>query len=165
MCYNRGLIFFLSFAILFSCSTQKIITSKNEERGYYEDLSILRSQEQPKKSIKEEKVILSSQVKNNISLELDTIIQIIRRESDNIKFLDGFTIQLYLGDDRNKAEETEQKISEIDSLIFKNTVFTQPNYRVKIGQYTDRFKVNEEYQKFKKLFPNAIIIPERVKIN
>lgn len=165
MCDNRGLIFFLSFAILFSCSTQKKITSKNEERGYYEDLSILRSQEQPKKSIKEEKVISSSQVKNNISLELDTIIQIIRSESDNIKFLDGFTIQLYLGDDRNKAEETEQKISEIDSLIFKNTVFTQPNYRVKIGQYTDRFKVNEEYQKFKKLFPNAIIIPERIKIN
>ena len=165
MCDNRGLIFFLSFAILFSCSTQKTITSKNEERGYYEDLSILRSQEQPKKSYKEEKVISSSQVKNNISLELDTIIQIIRRESDNIKFLDGFTIQLYLGDDRNKAEETEQKISEIDSLIFKNTVFTQPNYRVKIGQYTDRFKVNEEYQKFKKLFPNAIIIPERIKIN
>ena len=165
MCDNRGLIFFLSFAILFSCITQKTITSKNEERGYYEDLSILRSQEQPKKSYKEEKVISSSQVKNNISLELDTIIQIIRRESDNIKFLDGFTIQLYLGDDRNKAEETEQKISEIDSLIFKNTVFTQPNYRVKIGQYTDRFKVNEEYQKFKKLFPNAIIIPERIKIN
>ena len=38
MCDNRGLIFFLSFAILFSCSTQKTITSKNEERGYYEDL-------------------------------------------------------------------------------------------------------------------------------
>ena len=140
MCDNRGLIFFLSFAILFSCGTQKTITSKNEERGYYEDLSILRSQEQPKKSIKEEKIISSNQVKNNISLELDTILQIIRSESDNIKFLDGFTIQLYLGDDRNKAEETEQKISEIDSLIFKNTVFTQPNYRVKIGQYTDRFK-------------------------
>ena len=87
MCDNRGLIFFLSFAILFSCSTQKTITSKNEERGYYEDLSILRSQEQPKKSIKEEKVISSNQVKNNISLELDTIIQIIRSESDNIKFL------------------------------------------------------------------------------
>ena len=165
MCDNRGLIFFLSFAILFSCSTQKTITSQNEERGYYEDLSILRSQEQPKKPIKKEKVISSSQVKNNISLELDTIIQIIRSESDNIKFLDGFIIQLYLGDDRNKAEETEQKISEIDSLIFKNTVFTQPNYRVKIGQYTDRFKVNEEYQRFKKLFPNAIIIPERIKIN
>ena len=113
----------------------------------------------------EEKVISSSQVKNNISLELDTIIQIIRSESDNIKFLDGFTIQLYLGDDRNKAEETEQKISEIDSLIFKNTVFTQPNYRVKIGQYIDRFKVAEEYQRFKKLFPNAIIIPERIKVN
>jgi hypothetical protein len=90
MCDNRGLIFFLSFAILFSCSTQKTITSKNEERGYYEDLSILRSQEQPKKPIKEEKVISSSQVKNNISLELDTIIQII-----NYPKLDFFQIQIF----------------------------------------------------------------------
>ena len=54
--YNRGLIFFLSFAILFSCSTQKTITSKNEERGYYEDLSILRSQEQPKNPLKKKKL-------------------------------------------------------------------------------------------------------------
>ena len=165
MCDNRGLIFFLSFAILFSCSTQKTITSKKEERGYYEDLSILRSQEKPKNFVKEEKIILSDQVKNNIKSELDSIIQIIRSESENINYIDGYTIQLYLGGDRNKAEETEEKISEIDSLIFKNTVFTQPNYRVKIGQYTDRFKVSEEYQRFKKLFPNAIIIPEKIKIN
>ena len=78
MCDNRGLIYFLSFAIIFSCSTQKTITSKKEERGYYEDLSILRSQEKPKNFVKEEKIILSDQVKNNIKSELDSIIQIIR---------------------------------------------------------------------------------------
>ena len=64
-----------------------------------------------------------------------------------------------------KLKRLKKKITEIDSLIYKNTVFTQPNYRVKIGQYIDRFQVSEEYQKFKKLFPNAIIIPEKIKIN
>ena len=82
-----------------------------------------------------------------------------------IKELDGFTIQIYLGDDRLKAEETEKKLKSIDSLIFSKTIFTQPNYRVKIGKYYDRFKVNKDFNKFKKDFPNAIIIPEKIKIN
>ena len=164
--YNyRRLIITIVFTFFFSCSTQKSIPSKNKERGYYEDLSILRSQEQIKTSTKEEKIIQPDQVKNNISLELDSIILIIKSESGKINYIDGFTIQLYLGGDRNEAEKTKEKINEIDSLIYTNTVFTQPNYRVKIGQYIDRFKVTEEYQRFKKLFPNAIIIPERIKIN
>ena len=56
-------------------------------------------------------------------------------ESENIKYIDGFTIQLYLGGDRTMAEETEEKINEIDSIIYRRTIFTQPNYRVKVGNY------------------------------
>ena len=97
--------------------------------------------------------------------DLDSVISIIKIESQNIEYVDGFTIQLYLGGDRNMAEETEEKINEIDSIIYRTTIFTQPNYRVKVGNYYDRFLVNKEFKKFKEKFPDAIIIPEKIKFN
>ena len=44
-------------------------------------------------------------------------------------------------------------------------IFTQPNYRVKVGNYLDRFKVNKDIKVFKKDFPNAIVTPEKIEIN
>ena len=164
--YNfRRLVYTSLFYIWISCSSKRLVSTINNERDYFEDLSYIRSQEERIIIDTASSELISDTYKNDISYELDSIIKIIKDENKSDRFLEGYTIQLYLGSDRIKAEEIEEKITEIDSLIFKNTVFTQPNYRVKIGQYTDRFKVNEEYQKFKKLFPNAIIIPERIKIN
>jgi len=105
------------------------------------------------------------QNKNDISIELDSIIMVIKSESKKKQSIDGYTIQLYLGDDRTVAEEIEERINEIDSLIYRRTIFTQPNYRVKVGSYYDRFLVNKEFKKFKEKFPDAIIIPEKIKFN
>ena len=77
---------------------------------------------------------------------------------------EGITIQLYLGDNRILAEETEIKLNQLDSLTERITIFTQPNYRVKVGKYYNRFNANRDYNKFKKTFPNSIIIPEKIKI-
>ena len=164
--YNfRRLVYTILFYILISCSSKRLVSTINNERDYFEDLSYIRSQEERIIIDTASSELISDTYKNDISYELDSIIKIIKDENKSDRFLEGYTIQLYLGGDRIKAEEIEEKITEIDSLIFKNTVFTQPNYRVKIGQYIDRFKVAEEYQRFKKLFPNAIIIPERIKVN
>ena len=92
-------------------------------------------------------------------------MKIIKSEVDEEIFTDGYTIQIYLGDKREEAENTVEKLFEYDSLIKSNTIFTQPNYRVKTGTFEDRFKANFEYNKLKKTFPNAIIIPEKIKIN
>ena len=164
--YNfRRLVYTILFYILISCSSKRLVSTINNERDYFEDLSYIRSQEERIIIDTASSELISDTYKNDISYELDSIIKIIKDENKSDRFLEGYTIQIYLGGDRIKAEEIEEKITEIDSLIFKNTVFTQPNYRVKIGQYIDRFKVAEEYQRFKKLFPNAIIIPERIKVN
>ena len=72
-------------------------------------------------------------------------MKIIKSEVDEEIFTDGYTIQIYLGDKREEAENTVEKLFEYDSLIKSNTIFTQPNYRVKTGIFEDRFKANFEY--------------------
>ena len=167
MCYSRRLIFIsiLSLFFVISCVNQKInISSNNDSRKYFEDLSFIRESENVSNSTNDENIV---DKKNNlgIDIELDSILKIIKSEVDEEIFTDGYTIQIYLGDKREEAENTVEKLFEYDSLIKSNTIFTQPNYRVKTGTFEDRFKANFEYNKLKKTFPNAIIIPEKIKIN
>ena len=135
----------------------------NNERKYYEDLSYIRSTEKTKKY--KTTTSVENIIPRGINEELDSIINIIKFESKTRNSIDGYTIQIYLGDDRSEAEKVEEKLNAIDSLIERKTVFTQPNYRVKVGHYYDRFKVNKDYNRLKKEFRNAIIIPEKIKIN
>ena len=167
MCYSRRLTFIsiLSLFFVISCVNQKIsISSNNDSRKYFEDLSFIRESENVSNSTNDENIVGN---KNNlgIDIELDSILKIIKSEVDEEIFTDGYTIQIYLGDKREDAENTVKKLFEYDSLIKSNTIFTQPNYRVKTGTFEDRFKANFEYKKLKKTFPNAIIIPEKIKIN
>ena len=167
MCYSRRLTFIsiLSLFFVLSCVNQKIsISSNNDSRKYFEDLSFIRESENVSNSTNDENIV---DKKNNlgIDIELDSILKIIKSEVYEEIFTDGYTIQIYLGDKREEAENTVEKLFEYDSLIKSNTIFTQPNYRVKTGTFEDRFKANFEFKKLKKAFPNAIIIPEKIKIN
>ena len=167
MCYSRRLTFISILSVFFvlSCVNQKIsISSNNDSRKYFEDLSFIRESENVSNSTNDENIV---DKKNNlgIDIELDSILKIIKSEVDEEIFTDGYTIQIYLGDKREEAENTVEKLFEYDSLIKSNTIFTQPNYRVKTGTFEDRFKANFEFKKLKKTFPNAIIIPEKIKIN
>lgn len=155
----------LIFTIFFSCKIQSNNSSiNNNQKGYFEDLSYTRD---TKKNISKSNFILSNN--NNTTVptiinELDSVLNIIKYENKKNDYIEGFTIQLYLGDNRILAEETEIKLNKLDSLTKKITIFTQPNYRVKVGKYYSRFNANRDYNKFKKTFPNAIIIPEKIKI-
>lgn len=155
----------LIFTIFFSCKIQSNNSSiNNNQKGYFEDLSYTRD---TKKNISKSNFILSNN--NNTTVptiinELDSVLNIIKYENKKNDYIEGFTIQLYLGDNRVLAEETEIKLNKLDSLTKKITIFTQPNYRVKVGKYYNRFNANRDYNKFKKTFPNAIIIPEKIKI-
>ena len=153
----------LIFTIFFSCKIQSNNSSiNNNQKGYFEDLSYTRD---TKKNISQSNFILSNNNKvPTIINELDSILNIIKYENTKNDYIEGFTIQLYLGDNRIHAEKTEIKLNKLDSLTERITIFTQPNYRVKVGKYYNRFNANRDYNKFKKTFPNAIIIPEKIKI-
>ena len=165
-CYRRlVLIFFCLSYILYGCISQQATVSSNDSRRYFEDLSYIRESETnfQKEEILDEDYTLDTNL--GLNNKIDSILSIIKSEVKENIYTDGFTIQIYLGDDRGEAENTVEKLFELDSLIESKTVFTQPNYRVKTGGFLDRFNANYEFKKLKKEFPNAIIIPEKIKIN
>ena len=97
MCYSRRLTFvsILSLFFILSCVNQKIsISSNNDSRKYFEDLSFIRESENVSNSTNDENIV---DKKNNlgIDIELDSILKIIKSEVDEEIFTDGYTIQIW----------------------------------------------------------------------
>ena len=158
----RALIFILIFVV--GCINKPPASSQYLEKGYFEDLYFLR--ESPEKnnvdsnSINEISIIEESK----FNKELENIYITYENTPKN-KYLNGYTIQIFSGLEREKADSIFFTADSIYSELDIYTLYDQPNYRVKVGKYFYRINANKALNKLINDFSEAIIVPERIKIN
>lgn len=147
--------------------------SKKNEKAHEEDLSIYRpkfksaNQTDPQTSgsqpVQASKPAISD-YPLHVNKKLDAILDTIAMRNKNVKFTNGFRIQIYVGNDRKAADDakiyTYQKYPE----IFPYLSYQQPIYKVKIGDFLNRMDAERYYSDIKDLYPSAMILPDRVEI-
>lgn len=146
-------------------------TGTTQSGKYSEDLSSLRPRINPDDTVvttaatgEQDGVTAKKYVeaKYAVNQSLDAVLDSIARINYSIGFIDGFTIQVYSGVKREEALNAKKTLSTKLPEIESQVQFMQPNYRVRAGQYYDRFDAQRDYVAIKKFFPNAILIPERI---
>lgn len=160
-----GLII-VTFLLAAGCKTSSVTTTTAE--AYQEDLSGLRlpikqKTEEPK--IDSSKFVTSGPPKGHLKSELDSINQLIIIKNKSQRFVDGYTIQIYTGINREEATTAQDQAMALDAALKPVIEYHQPTYKVKIGQYTDRLKAHQVYEYVKKTFPLALLIPERIGVD
>jgi hypothetical protein len=140
---------------------------------YSEDLSVLRPKAgadtakqttkatQPGKNQQTKYV----EAKYAVNETLDTVLDSISEQNLQLGLVDGFTIQVYSGLKREEALNVKKQMATTLPGVEAEVQYAQPNFRVRVGKYYDRYDAQQDYQLIKKHFPNAIILPERVPIN
>lgn len=143
-------------------------SSKNNE-PYSEDLSSYRAQapifKEPTdaaETIVVEPDSTSYPVTERLNIVLDTAAAYSRA---TINFIDGFTIQVYAGNDRSQAKDYQIDIIRNFPQSEPKMVFEQPNYKVRVGTYYTRLEGQQFFKEVKTVYPKAILIPTRFKIN
>ena len=102
--------------------------------------------------------------KNSIKTELDSVFSIVKNELNNVQFIRGLTIQLYTGNDRDNANNVKNRVYQTFDDLIPRVSYDQPNYKVRVGKYYNRLDANEDFTKLKKVFPQAILVPDRILI-
>ena len=106
-------------------------------------------------------VTASRTVNSKVDLVLDSLDKINR----NRKFTDGYTIQIYSGQNREEAISAKSKmVMEIGDLD-ANVQYTQPKFRVTVGQYYSKLEAQKDLLRLRKVFTNAILVPEKIPLN
>ncbi|MEL7003951.1 MAG: hypothetical protein AAFN93_14610 [Bacteroidota bacterium] len=168
---SKSVYYLLLVAIVaFSCSTTSIPSSSNAER-YSEDLSIYR----PKYDVNKESEIISSDQNVSQSLEfiepeydvteeLNEVLDSIDVLRDDVRYIDGYTVQVYYGTNSSEASLIKGKVKRLlpdSSPLLK---YDEPNFRVKVGKFYSRLEAQQTYSALKAKFQSALVIPERIYI-
>ncbi len=140
-------------------------TTPTSSVKYSEDLSVHRPEipESASSGDSKQEVIEESYkpLSGHIAQELDSIARVAYEQNKAGKYIDGYVIQIYSGNDRDDANAARSKMYEFFPELDPKISYRQPNFRVKAGKFTDRLRANRIHQQVKEEFPRAILLPER----
>ncbi|MGI9544104.1 MAG: SPOR domain-containing protein [Cyclobacteriaceae bacterium] len=160
----------LTFVVVLSgCSLLQPTTNQNEG-SYNEDLSVHRLKF-------EDETDGSQSTENNNSTmvevtpshdDTEALESKLKKIADTNKSetrVPGYTIQVYSGSSRDAASKAKAKVYQILPDARPVTRYDQPVYKVKVGQFADRLEAQGVYAKLREIFPSALVIPERIKVD
>ncbi|WP_339816020.1 SPOR domain-containing protein [uncultured Imperialibacter sp.] len=167
---NRVVSLALGVFILYGCS-KKVVPSSGTTDSYSEDLSILHpvitTDESPLKPTETSKSPISSEplkTQYDITQELDSVVMFIAEKNLQKRVIDGFTVQVYSGPNRDQANNARAQLHSIGLDIPSQVVYVQPNFKVKIGKFYSRLEANQVYAQVREVFPNALLLPEKIPV-
>lgn len=165
MRYNRLIMRLITLSLIFivGCAVQK--PSATTGTSYSEDLSVLRPEVDSNDSsltvtpVRKTEYVEAKYADND---RLDTVLDSIDRINLSRKYVDGFSILVYSGLDREAALNVRKELTTAMPDLQSEIEYAQPNFRVRAGTYYSRLDAQKDYVAVKRLFPNAIITPSRI---
>ncbi len=168
-------IFILLTAVVFgvACSS-KLTSKKGGDTKYEEDLSALRDmpavmadtvrQVDSLKQALDRDPARYVEARHAITETLDGILDSISMINLAEGTVDGYTIQLFSGPNLERAMNSRKELAIAMPEMKAELEYVQPNYKVRTGEYYTRLEAQPDYLAIKRHFPNAIVLPNRIRI-
>ena len=100
----------------------------------------------------------------SINRALDLVLDTMATNNKSIRYASGFRIQVYVGNQRQAADDAKLLIYQNFPELSPYLTYTQPTYRLKVGDFMKRTDSERYYTAIKQLLPAAQIQPDRVEI-
>lgn len=172
------IILLAGFTFLFSaCLPPKTIGTTGEDT-YNEDLSRLRASyadsltqameegrpatTTPNPETPQLSATIDTQYSINDQLD-DFLYDVTTRKQDENTY-QGYTVQVYTGSSREQANRAKNRVYNILPEASPKISFDAPNYKVKVGEFSDRLEAQPVYSELKDAFQVVLIVPERFPI-
>ncbi|MBL7870167.1 MAG: SPOR domain-containing protein [Cyclobacteriaceae bacterium] len=151
--------------LLGGCASQQI-----SDKPYHENLASLRptvtvSVDTPNKdnSIQKKQVETITPTQT-VNAKVDAVLDSINRYNLVKRFVDGYTIQIYSGQNREDAMNIKKKMSTEIGDLTANLQYQQPKFTVTVGRYYTKLEAQKDLVQIRKSFTSAILVPEKIAI-
>ena len=102
--------------------------------------------------------------KNDINKFLKDKLDSVYFYNNNICCADGYRILIYVGNSSEEARTKRNDAYDVLPLDKSYTDYRAPSFKVKVGDYIDKLEAYYAYAKLVVVFPNAIVVPDKVNI-
>lgn len=180
-------LYILALAVVLAgCNSGKLlpntrVLNKNKKEqnalealmNYEEDLSVWRPSYQDSltlmatveaESNETEKEKKPVEVKHDVTKELDMFLTAVAaREKQNI-YQQGFTLQLYSGDSRQKADNVIKQATSIFPHTWSSMSFKSPFYKVHLGRFMNEQEAYKTFIEAQSSFKSVALVPTQIKL-
>jgi hypothetical protein len=105
-------------------------------------------------------IVPANHVNDQVAALMDTLAQ----RNKSIRYARGYRILVYSGTERKAWLDMRQAIVKRVPEQRDYPVYTQPNYRLKIGDYFTRVEAQQVLLRIKDITPNAMIIADQINV-
>ncbi len=157
------------FLLHASCAAQQSGANLSGDL-YHENLTLVRPNfevEKPDSSANHENPAISVRPViplNTVNAKVDMVLDSVDKLNQIKKFVDGFTIQIYSGPNREDALSAKSKMVKEMSDLEADIQYAQPKFRVTAGKYFTKLEAQKDLMQLRIFFPNAILVPEKIMI-
>lgn len=161
----QKIIFIGLLSLLGGCASQQI-----SDKPYHENLASLRPTvtvpvDTPRKEATTQKAQLAPITPTQtVNAKVDEVLDSINRYNLVKRFVDGYTIQIYSGQNREEAMNTKKKMSTEVGDLTANLQYQQPKFTVTVGRYYTKLEAQKDLVQIRKSFTSAILVPEKIAI-
>lgn len=99
-----------------------------------------------------------------VNAKVDLVMDSLDKLNQLRKFVDGFTIQIYSGPNREDALGAKAKMVKAITDLEADIQYSQPKFRVTVGKYFSKLEAQKDLMRLRDYFSNAILIPEKIQI-
>ncbi|MEX2380724.1 MAG: SPOR domain-containing protein [Vicingaceae bacterium] len=98
-------------------------------------------------------------------LEMDERIDLLSKEYMSNKTLKGYKVQIFSGNSRWEASKVKSEfISAYPKLPTPDLIYHAPNFKLRVGNYRDRFEAEKNLRLLKEKFPSAFLVKDQINI-
>lgn len=94
---------------------------------------------------------------------IDSLLDTLHHYNAKIRSVKGFRLQVFTGIDREQAMKTKETLYRVMPNEEVYVQFVQPTFKVKVGDYRNRYDAHQAALNLRPLFPNAVIINDEVR--
>lgn len=79
--------------------------------------------------------------------------------------IDGFRVQIYAGNSRQQAMQIRTEVVGAYTDYAAYLIYKQPTFRVRVGDFKNRFEAQKLLNELKVQYPSSFIVPDEVLVN
>jgi hypothetical protein len=100
----------------------------------------------------------------DVTKRLETLLDTLAEQNKAIKYINGFRIQLYVGNIRSEADAAKSYVYTSFEELIPYVTYSQPTYRVKVGDFMYRSDAERYLDEIRQQYSTAVILQDRVEI-
>ncbi len=97
-----------------------------------------------------------------VNRQLDAVLDTLANKNRSIRYAPGYRVQVYVGTQRQKVEEAKMLIYQNFPELSPYLTYSQPTYKLKVGDFMRRMDADRYYSSIKQLIPSAQLQPDKV---